>query len=75
MVRRIYRYLCSYLSSIKKRERILATILIVFWSSFVISNFILKGSYIFEGQITALLGHNGAGMNDLAHCLNFPFTL
>ena len=49
---RIYRNLCSYISRIRNRNLILATIIIIFWSSFFLFNFILKGSYIFEGQIT-----------------------
>ena len=53
MIRRIYRNLCSYLSRVKRVYLILAIILIIFWSSFVLFEFILKGSYIFEGQVTA----------------------
>ena len=52
MVTRIRRYLCSYATRIRRRNLILATIIIVFWSSFFLFNFILKGSYIFEGQLT-----------------------
>ena len=52
MIRRIYRNLYSYLSRIRRSYLILITILIVFWSSFVLFEFILKGSYIFEGQVT-----------------------
>ena len=53
MVIRIYHYLYSYISSIRRRNLILGTIIIIFWSSFFLFNFILKGSYIFEGQVTA----------------------
>ena len=49
---RIYRYLCSYVTIIRRRNLILAIIIIVFWSSFFLFNFFLKGSYIFEGQVT-----------------------
>ena len=51
MVTRIYRDLCSYVTRIRRRNLILATIIIIFWSSFFLFNFILKGSYIFEGQV------------------------
>ena len=53
MIIRIYRNLYSYLSRVKRIYLILAIILIVIWSSFFLFEFILKGSYIFEGQITA----------------------
>ena len=53
MALRIYHYLVSYIIRIRRRNLILFIILIVFWSSFFLFNFILKGSYIFEGKLTA----------------------
>ena len=38
---------------ISKRNLILITIIFIFWSIFFLFNFVLKGSYIFEGQVIA----------------------